>query len=87
MTVIGSISGLGGTIACCAVIFVLLLVVLVLWYWRHEPKAPASAQAPESPNAGSVADSTVAKPVAESPTMPAEQPSAEEHPAPPSADD
>ena len=84
MNVLGSIAGLGGIIACCAVLWVLFLVVLVVWYWRNQPAMEVSPSAPEPPIQASIEHPTAETPSAAS--APAAEAPAEEPPAPPSAD-
>lgn len=84
MTVFGA--SLGGAIACCGVLFALVLVALVAWYWRHQPaKSPAETPAaPEPPSHTAPEPPAVTAPVTPAPTP--TPPSTPEPPAPPSSD-
>jgi hypothetical protein len=89
MNVIAGILGIGGAVACCATLFVVFLVALVIWYWRHQPKQEVSASAPEPPVQATVEHPTVAatnEPATPVPAEPAPTAPSPSEPAPPSAD-
>jgi hypothetical protein len=78
MAVLGGMLGIGGAVAFCGFLFVLLLVVLVLWYWKNQPDQKVSAGAPTPP-----IQATIEHPTAATPTEVAAPPS---DTMPPSAD-
>jgi hypothetical protein len=94
MRVIGAFLGIGGGIACFALLFVIVMVALVIWYWGHQPEQQTSLVPPTPPIQASVEHPIAATPSAPAaapaapPTAP-EPPAATEPPstpAPPSAD-
>jgi hypothetical protein len=94
MKFIGGLLGIGGSIACCALLFVIVMVGLVVWYWRHQPEQQTSLVAPAPPIQASIEHPTAATTSAPA-AAPAATPAAPEPPAnleppsttaPPSAD-
>jgi len=81
MRFIGGLVGAGGCIVCFALLFVIVMVGLVLWYWRHQPEQQTSLVPPTPPVQASIEHPTAATPAA--PGAPAAPPS---DATPPSAD-
>jgi len=81
MSFIGGLLGIGGSIVCCALLFVAVMVGLVLWYWRHQPEQQTSLVPPTPPVQASIEHPTAAAPAA--PGAPTAAPS---DTTPPSAD-
>ena len=61
MTVIGGLASLTGAIMCFALLFVIVMVALVVWYWKNQPKMEVSVTAPEPPIAASIQHPTAAQ--------------------------
>jgi hypothetical protein len=72
MTALGGMLGIGGTVFCCGLLFVLFLVALVIWYWRNEPDQKVSATAPEPPIQASIEHPTAATTDVATPPAPSE---------------
>jgi predicted lipid-binding transport protein (Tim44 family) len=49
MAILGGLGAIGGSIACCGLLFVVLLVGLVIWYWSRQPAQQSSAMPPQPP--------------------------------------
>jgi uncharacterized iron-regulated membrane protein len=83
MAAIAGLGGIGASVVCCGLLWVLFLVGLVIWYWRNQPAMEVSATAPEP-----VIQATIEHPTAAAPAAPATPapPTASEPPVPPSAD-
>ena len=58
--VIGGLASLGTAVACCAVLFAVLLVALVIWYYRHQPEQVVSNVAPTPPIQATIEHPTAA---------------------------
>ncbi len=43
------LGGVGGAVACFALLFVLFFVAIVIWYWRRQPEQQVSATPPTPP--------------------------------------
>jgi hypothetical protein len=100
MSVISGLISIGSTVACCAVLFALICVALVLWYWKNQPNQVTTDIAPQPPIQATIAHPDAATdltqpaaPVAppapvdlSAPApMPAETPAPAEAPAPDAA--
>jgi hypothetical protein len=87
MRILGGLVTIGGAVACCAVLFALVMVALVVWYWKNQPDMKASDTPPTPPIAASVEHPTAAEnqaaPSAAAPVAPAATAPAPENPAPP----
>jgi predicted lipid-binding transport protein (Tim44 family) len=59
------VSGLAGVVVCCGFLAIVLLVALVVWFWKRQPDQRSSANAPTPP-----IQSTIASPTAAAPTQP-----------------
>lgn len=91
MTAVGGLLTIGALVFWCGFLFVLFLVVLVVWYWRHQPEQEVSATAPEPPIQATIEHPTAAAPAAPvapvAPAAPAPvEPAAPSDTMPPSAD-
>ncbi|HEY5540096.1 MAG TPA: hypothetical protein VIL41_01435 [Coriobacteriia bacterium] len=92
MTVLAGTTGLGGAVACCGLLFVLLLVALVFWYWKNQPDQKSSAVAPAPPIQATIEHPTaattneVAPPAPVAPPTFAPDATRDSQSAPPSAD-
>ncbi len=96
MQVFGLLANVGVAVTCCAVLFSVLLVALVIWYWKNQPDMKTSATAPTPPIAASIEHPTAAAPATApapeaAPAAPAPEaapaaPAPETAPEPPSAD-
>jgi len=62
MRLLGGLLGAGGCIVCLGAIFVIVMVGLVFWYWRNQPKQETSATAPEPPIQATIEHPTAAAP-------------------------
>lgn len=60
MRLLGGAIGLGGSIACCALLFVLVMVALVVWYWKRQPNMQVSGTAPQPPIQATIEHPTAA---------------------------
>ena len=82
MTALGAMLGVGTLVACCGLLFVLLLVALVIWYWRNQPDQQASAASPEPQIQATIEHPTAATTSEVAPPAPVMPPAPVTPPAP-----